>query len=81
MSGCGGPGGGISGEIIRDMTIECVDKRFGTFRTPNRGLFCCVGVGTQQVPDLWCRGPDLPMPVLRDQLNYLRPAALASRSN
>ena len=27
---------GIPGEMIRDMMVECVEKRFGTFRAPHR---------------------------------------------
>ena len=27
---------GISGEMIRDMMVECVERRFGTFRAPHR---------------------------------------------
>ena len=28
--------GGISGEMIRDMMVQCVERRFGTFRAPHR---------------------------------------------
>ena len=28
--------GGISGEMIRDMMIECVERRFGSFQAPDR---------------------------------------------
>jgi putative transposase len=27
---------GISGEMIRDMMVQCVERRFGTFRAPHR---------------------------------------------
>ena len=27
---------GICGEMIRDMMVECVERRFGTFRAPHR---------------------------------------------
>ena len=27
---------GISGEMIRDMMVECVERRFGTYRAPHR---------------------------------------------
>ena len=27
---------GICGEVIRDMMVECVERRFGTFRAPHR---------------------------------------------
>ena len=28
--------GGISGEMIRDIMVQCVERRFGTFRAPHR---------------------------------------------
>jgi len=27
---------GVSGEMIRDMMVDCVEKRFGTIRAPHR---------------------------------------------
>lgn len=27
---------GVSGEMIRDMMVECIERRFGTFRAPHR---------------------------------------------
>ncbi len=29
-------GGGISGEMIRDMMLDCVERRFNTPRAPHR---------------------------------------------
>jgi transposase InsO family protein len=28
---------GVSGEMIRDMMVECIERRFGTFRAPDNG--------------------------------------------
>jgi putative transposase len=35
MAWVGTSGSGISGEMIRDMMLDCVEHRFGTLRTPH----------------------------------------------